>query len=66
MVVRVAQITLRLRDASDRKKLTLLPVNVVWAREEGTTPPKEDPLDWLLHTNHRVDSFADAEVVLRG
>jgi hypothetical protein len=66
MVVRVAQIMLRLRDASDRKKITLLPVNVVWAREEGTTPPKEDPIDWLLHTNHRVDGVADAQLVVFG
>jgi len=65
MVVRVAQVVLRLRDKKT-KRITLQPVTTVWAHEEGTTPRGETPLDWLLHTNHPVESFADAKAVIDG
>jgi hypothetical protein len=65
MVVRVARVSLRLRDQKT-SRITLLPVTAVWAREEGTTPPTEDPLDWLLYTNHPVDSDEDAMLVVYG
>jgi hypothetical protein len=65
MVVRVAQVVLRLRDRkSDR--ITRLAVTAVWAREEGTAPAAEDPIDWLLYTNHPVDGFDDALSVVWG
>ena len=65
IVVRVAEVVLRLRDPSTHK-ITRFPSTVVWAREEGTTPPKEQPLDWLLFTNHPVVTFKDAEDVIGG
>jgi Transposase DNA-binding/Transposase DDE domain len=65
MVVRVAQVVLRLRDKKTNR-ITRFPVNVVWAREEGTTPVKEDPIDWLLFTNRGVETFDDAQVVING
>jgi hypothetical protein len=65
MVVRVAQVVLRLRSPSGGP-LERLAVNVVWAREEGTTPSKEDPIDWLLLTNYDVKTFEDARVVVDG
>jgi len=40
-------------------------VNVVWAREEGTTPGGEEPIDWLLYTNHPVEDLDDARLVIR-
>jgi transposase-like protein/transposase Tn5 family protein len=43
-----------------------LTVNAVWARETRTTPRGEKPLDWLLFTNHTVDSFDDACLVVHG
>lgn len=39
-------------------------VNAVWAHETRTTPRGEKPLDWLLFTNHTVDSFDDACLVV--
>lgn len=65
MVVCVAQVVLRLRDKKT-SRITRLPVTVVWAREEGTTPAGEDPIDWLLYTNRAVETFEDAKLVLYG
>jgi hypothetical protein len=64
MVVRVGSVRLRMRDRSTGR-ITRLPVNVVWAREEGATPAGEDPIDWLLYTNHDVESVNDARLVIQ-
>lgn len=37
----------------------------VHAREQGTTPAEEAPIEWMLLTNHAVHSFCDAQVVIR-
>lgn len=57
--VRWARVVLRLRDrwAKTERKLEL---TAVWAREEGTCPQDEEPVDWLLLTNVPVDSFETA------
>lgn len=65
MVVRVAKVLLRLRDQRT-SRITKLHVTTVWAREEGTTPPGEDPIDWLLHTNRNVETIEDAMLVIYG
>lgn len=38
----------------------------VLAREEGTTPPGEEPIEWMLHTNRKVTTFRHARLVVRG
>lgn len=65
MVVRIAQVSLRLRDRATGR-ITILPVTAVWAREEGTTPAGEEPIDWLLYTNRTVDTFDHAKLVIYG
>lgn len=65
MAVRVARVTLRLRDRRTHKRAPLQ-VNVVWAQEEGTTPAGEDPISWLLLTNREVTTLEDAREVLLG
>jgi len=65
MMVRVGRVELRLRDRATNR-VTLFPVTTVWAREEGTTPPGEEPIDWLLHTNRTVETFEDAKLVILG
>jgi hypothetical protein len=65
MLVRVAQVTLRLRDKTTNA-ITPMPVTAVWALEEGTTPDGEAPLDWLLYTNYPVLSVEDAFKVILG
>ena len=65
MTVRVAQVTLRLRDKST-DRLTRLAVTAVWALENGTTPDGEDPLDWLLYTGYPVLGIEDARKVILG
>jgi hypothetical protein len=39
---------------------------VVWAREVGTTPAGEPPIEWLLYTTYPVEDFGDAILVLVG
>jgi hypothetical protein len=65
MAVRFARVTIRLQDSRSRH-VREVEATAVLAREEGTTPPNEKPLDWLLLTNGTVTSFADACLVLRG
>lgn len=65
MTVHIGRARLRLRDARTHK-ITPLEVSVAWAREDGTTPAGEDPIDWLLYTNRDVHSFEDATVALYG
>lgn len=65
MVVRTGRVSLRLRDQrTDR--ITLLSLTAVWTREEGTTPPNEDPIDWLLLTNREVTALEQAREVIAG
>lgn len=59
MVIRFARVTLRLCDKKT-ERITPFPVTAVWAREQGTTPDAEEPIDWLLFTNHPVASLQDA------
>ena len=65
MAVRVGEVVLRLREPASGV-MTRLPIVVVWAREEGTTPTQQEPIDWLLFTNHSVTSLEDAELVIHG
>ena len=63
--VRVARVVLDIRDPRTKRRWPL-ELNVVWAHEIGTTPRGEAPLDWLLLTNHPVESLSDAQLVLEG
>jgi hypothetical protein len=65
MVMRAAPVRLRLRDRRT-EKVRWFDVNVVWVREEGTTPKGERALDWLLLTNAPIASFADGRAVVQG
>ena len=55
MVVRACQVTLVLRDKRTKQRF-LAVVNVVQAREQGTTPAGEPPLDWTLLTNRPIQN----------
>lgn len=65
IVVRWATVTLRLRDRWSKTEKPLT-VTAVWAREEGTVPAGEAPIDWLLLTSVQVDSFEQARRVIFG
>lgn len=65
MLVRVATVTLVLRDKCKRKTFTLC-VNVVWVQEQGTTPRGEKPVDWMLLTNAPIDTVGRAFDVVAG
>jgi len=63
MVVRATRVQLRLRGRGPQLPGSL-ETTVVEAREEGTTPPGEQPLVWRLLTNHPVPSKVDADDVI--
>jgi hypothetical protein len=65
MALRFREVTLKLRDQWTNRGYET-PLFAVWAREEGTTPPGEKPVDWLLLTTYAVDSVQDACLVLFG
>lgn len=66
MVIHAAKLTLLLREKQNGKKPRPLTVHVVWTHEEGTTPPREKPLDWMLLTNAPIDSVEAAREVVAG
>jgi hypothetical protein len=63
--IRTMPVTLDLLDrvTNKRRPVTL---NAVLARESGTTPASEEPVEWLLLTTYPVSCLADAEAVVRG
>lgn len=61
--VRAQEVELALTQRQARRQWAAR-VWVVWAREVGTTPPGERPLDWMLYTTYPVDDFGDACLVL--
>ena len=63
--VRWGRVVFRLRDRV-AKTNTRLEIMAVWAREHGTCPATEKPVDWLLLTNATVESFDDARFVVFG
>jgi len=65
MVVRAGTATLDFRDKRTKKHFSKT-VNVVLAREEGTTPAGEKPIEWLLLTNRPVESTEDLAQIIYG
>jgi len=65
MSVRVAQVTLRLQDRQT-KRVQPMPVYAVYVCESGTVPAGEKPVEWLLYTNHRVETLEEARLVAYG
>lgn len=65
MRVTSVKTTLLLRDRWT-KKYSQTTLWAILAREEGTTPENEDPIRWLLFTNHPAGTFDDAQAVVRG
>jgi DDE family transposase len=65
MQLHVARVCLRLCDERT-KRSTAVTVTAVWARERGTTPRGETPIDWLLLTNQPVANLADAKRIAHG
>lgn len=63
LVVTAAPVALILRDhhtgTARTRRLT-----AVWAREHGTCPPGEEPLNWLLYTTTTVKTLADAKAAI--
>jgi hypothetical protein len=61
--IRVAEVTLDLRDQRTDQHQPL-PLHVVWAHEGDSCPRGEKPLDWMLLTNHPVETLEQAQLVV--
>jgi hypothetical protein len=63
--VRATTVSLRLTDRCSERK-THESMQAVLAREVGTTPRGEEPIEWLLLTNHAAQTLAQARLVIGG
>lgn len=64
LCVRATPVTLALRNPCAWNPI-LMPVWAVWVREEGTTPKREAPIEWLLWTRETAATFEAAARVVR-
>lgn len=65
MVVQARKATLDFRDKRTTKHFPQT-VNVVLAREQGTTPAGEKPIEWMLLTNRPVARTKDIKQIIFG
>jgi hypothetical protein len=65
MVLRACTLTLDFRDKRTGRRFAMA-VNVVQIRERGTTPPGEKAIDWMLLTNHPMQTTDDLFTVISG
>jgi len=65
IATRFAEVTLDLHDAKDRNRKPGR-FYAVMAREEGTAPGGERPIEWLLLTTRQIRDVADARAVIDG
>jgi hypothetical protein len=65
MELRASSVVLQLKDRRSRREYSVT-LNAVLARESGTTPSGEPPVEWLLLTNHPIADVNDAYAVVYG
>lgn len=65
MNVHVAPITLLLRQPGSRQSQEF-PVYAIYVRETSRVPENDDPIEWLLYTNHPIEALEDALLVVQG
>ena len=65
MVVRASQATLDFKDKVTNEHFPKT-LNVVLAREDGTTPVGERPIEWLLLTNRPIGTVQELMQVVQG
>jgi hypothetical protein len=63
--IRATTVTLDLLNAWTKARCRLT-VNVVWVREMGHVPKGEKRIEWLLLTNHPIDTAEDVQRVVFG
>jgi hypothetical protein len=65
MSVHAAAVTLSLRDRWTNR-IRALTLYAVYVRESSCVPAGEAPIEWLLYTNHPVQTMEDARLVAYG
>ena len=63
--LRAASVSVHLRWRSSHAFADNVCLNVVWAREVGTCPEGEEPIEWELWTTHSIATEGDVQEVLR-
>jgi hypothetical protein len=63
--IRSCAVALEVRDKRSGRR-SKIDVNVVRVRESGTTPRTEKPIDWILLTNHPVNTSQERRLVVLG
>lgn len=65
MVMRACEVTIDFKDKLTKKHFSKS-LNVVMTVEDGTTPPGEKPIEWILLTNHPIAAVEDLNQVVHG
>lgn len=65
MSVRVATVSLAMKSRPSASSRSLV-TKVVWVREEGRLAAGQERIEWLLLTNHPVETLEDASLVIYG
>jgi hypothetical protein len=65
MTMRATTVTLAMHDAWTTSRCPMT-VNAVWVRETSPAPRGESPLEWILLTNHSIDTLDDVKLVVFG
>jgi hypothetical protein len=63
--VRASEFSLRLFDKR-RKKVRHQKINALLVRESRTTPRSEEPIQWILLTNHPIETTEDLAKIIEG
>jgi hypothetical protein len=63
--IRACPVTLNLRDKRTGRRFPMT-LNAVRIRESGTTPRAERPIEWVLLTNHSIETTADLHRIAFG
>jgi hypothetical protein len=63
--VRASKVSILLKDKQAKSQSSVV-LTAVLAREEGTVPEGEKPIEWLLLTNYPAANFEDARKVIFG
>jgi Transposase DNA-binding len=65
MSVYAAKVTLLLRKTPTGKTFTQLPIHVIRVLETSAVPAGEKAIEWVLYTNHSIDTPEDIALVIQ-
>lgn len=66
MSIYAAEVTLLIRNTPTGKRFTQLPIHAIRVLETSPVPTGENALEWVLYTNHSIDTPEDISLVIHG